>query len=265
MIGKWWYKQDSGHAVRESAFRTIFYSMGSICYGSLFLGPVSFIRQVAVLFRPAVQDEASLICLHECLFCIQTGITSVVDALVSRFNSWAFTYIGLYGYGYNDAALHATELFQKRGWTIIVSDDLVPNVLLLSSVVLGGVSGCFSQLMEHLDPLSITSLDDPITVAFAVGVVNGIVLTSVLFSVISSAVNAVIVCFATSPVDFDQNHPQLSDDMRNAWREVWPGALDLVDLRIAMASPALGCGPHFPNAADGLSSLFIPPGGGGNM
>jgi Plasma-membrane choline transporter len=239
--------------------------MGSICYGSLFLGPVSFIRQVAVLFRPTVQDEASLICLHECLFCIQTGITSVVDVLVSRFNSWAFTYIGLYGYGYNDAALHATELFQKRGWTIIVSDDLVPNVLLLSSVVLGGVSGCFSQLMEHLDPLSITSLDDPITVAFAVGVVNGIVLTSVLFSVISSAVNAVIVCFATSPVDFDQNHPQLSDDMRNAWREVWPGALDLVDLRIAMASPALGVGSHHPNAADGLTSLFIPPGGGGNM
>jgi hypothetical protein len=97
-------------------------------------------------------------------------------------------------------------------------------------------------------------------VAFAVGAVNGLVLTSVLFSLISSSVNAVLVLFATSPVDFDRTRPQLSDDMRNAWREVWPGALDVVDLRIALASPG-GTKRHHPhpNAAEGLSSLFIPP------
>lgn len=40
--------------------------------------------------------------------------------------------------------------------------------------------------------------------------------------------NAVIVLFATSPVDFEENHPELSEEMRSAWREVWPGYMDIM-------------------------------------
>jgi len=57
------------------------------------------------------------------------------------------------------------------------------------------------------------------------------VVSSVLFGIISSSVNAVIVLFAASPVDFEQNHPDLSEEMRNAWREVWPGCMDIMDVR----------------------------------
>ena len=82
----------------------------------------------------------------------------------------------------------------------------------------------------------------------SVGLVVGLVLTSVLFGIISSSVNAVIVCFAASPVDFEQNHPKLSQDMRSAWREVWPGCMDVVDLRVAVAaySAGNGTGEHQP-------------------
>ena len=73
-----------------------------------------------------------------------------------------------------------------------------------------------------------------------VGLVVGLVVTSVLFGIISSSVNAVIVCFAASPVDFEQNHPELSQDMRAAWREVWPGCMDVVDLRVAVAAYSSG-------------------------
>lgn len=72
------------------------------------------------------------------------------------------------------------------------------------------------------------------------GVVVGLVVTSVLFGVVSSSVNAVLVCFAASPVDFENNHPELSHEMRSAWREVWPGCMDVVDLRVALANPS----PH---------------------
>lgn len=72
----------------------------------------------------------------------------------------------------------------------------------------------------------------------SVGVVLGLVVTSVLFGIVSSSVNAVLVCFAASPVDFENNHPELSHEMRAAWREVWPGCMDVVDLRVALASPS---------------------------
>lgn len=92
------------------------------------------------------------------------------------------------------------------------------------------------------------------------GALVGLVVSSVLFGIISSSVNAVIVCFASSPVsccancftgivdlfrishvylikvDFHANHPDLSAEMRSAWREVWPGCMDVVDIRMAVAS-----------------------------
>jgi hypothetical protein len=216
---------------------TLFYYMGSICFGSLFVGPVRLLRQLSGFVRPTSAENASLMCLHECMNCIQTCISSCIDSIANSFNTWGFTYVGLYGYGFLDASEHASELFEKRGWTLIVSDDLVPNILLITSLVIGGVTGCFAHLISQMYGLHVSSLEDTGVVSFVEGVVIGLVLTSVLFGVISSSVNTVIVCFAASPVDFENNHPELSHEMRSAWREVWPGALDVMDDRLAMAPP----------------------------
>ena len=211
--------------------------MGSICLGSLCIGPIRVLRQLSALVRPTSPENASLMCLHECLNCLQTCISSCVDSLARNVNAWGFTYIGLYGYGFLDASYHASELFEKRGWTVIVSDDLVPNILLVVSLVIGGVTGSFAHLISHLVGLEVSSLHEPGLVSFAEGAAIGLVLTSVLFSVISSAVNTVIVCFAASPLDFETNHPELSHEMRSAWREVWPGALDEMEVRPGFTFP----------------------------
>ena len=76
----------------------------------------------------------------------------------------------------------------------------------------------------------------------SIGLGVGWVLTSVLFAIITASVNAVIVCFAGSPLEFERNHPELSGEMRSAWREVWPGCMDLVDMRVGIMTggpPAL--------------------------
>jgi hypothetical protein len=244
IIGNWWYQPDGQAVVKHSTFETIFYSMGSICFGSLVVGPVILIRQLSVLFRPN-SDEASLLCLHECLHCVQTCMTSCVDSLTESINPWAFTYIGLYGYGFVDSGQQATKLFQKRGWTTIVSDDLIPNVLVMTSLVIGGVTGCFGYLISGMHSLHVLSIDQPEIVSFATGFAIGLAMTSVLLGIIGSSVNAVLVCFASSPLDFERNHPELSHEMRSAWREVWPGALDMVDLRINLGMLS-SSGAHVP-------------------
>jgi hypothetical protein len=181
-------------------------------------------------------------------------VTFCVDSLAAQCNVWAYTYIGMYHYGFLDAGKHATELFEKRGWSTIVSDDLVPNVLFLTSLVIGGITGCFAHLLSQLDVFHHAAAgggnpadDDDATglTPFVEGVIIGLVLPSSVFSLISSSVNAVLVCFASSPLDFEMRHPELSHDMRAAWREVWPR--ELLDLEEAMpwALPS----PSFPSAA----------------
>jgi len=235
VIGRWWYTLDGdtssrGADLNHAFFRSFFYSIGSVCFGSLFVGPVRVLRQLSVFFRPPEQVN-SLMTLDECIHCIQSGLTNFVESLARRFSPWSFTYVGLYGYNIMDAGLRAAELFEKRGWTTIVSDELVPNVLLLITLAITGLTGVFAHLLEQFESLSLTATDEPLVTSFVVGALVGLVVSSVLFGIISSSVNAVIVLFAASPVDFEQNHPELSEEMRKAWREVWPGCMDIMDMR----------------------------------
>lgn len=89
-----------------------------------------------------------------------------MNNLAYRFNPWAFTYVGLYGYGLIDAGINSTELFEKRGWSTIVSDDLVPNVLLMQSLVIAGITGCFAHMLDNFEALSLSSLKEPISTSF---------------------------------------------------------------------------------------------------
>lgn len=41
-------------------------------------------------------------------------------------------------------------------------------------------------------------------------------------SVVASAVDTVIVCFAEAPHEFQMNYPQLSEQMVEAWRRTYP-------------------------------------------
>lgn len=54
------------------------------------------------------------------------------------------------------------------------------------------------------------------------GFIIGLVLSSILLSTIGSAVNAVIVCFAEGPAEFEANHPELSRQMRETWLQFYP-------------------------------------------
>jgi hypothetical protein len=169
-IGGWWFKPDGqssfcDEAVRKAFLSAVFFEFGSICFGSLFVGPARLIRQLSAFFRPS-QEDGVLLCLHEFLSCIQNCVSGCVDSLTDRFNPWALTYVGLYGYGFLEAGHNATALFEKRGWSTIVTDDLVPNVLLMFSLVIGGVTGVFGTLIEELDTLDFSTLDRPFLTAF---------------------------------------------------------------------------------------------------
>lgn len=233
-IGSWWFKTDS--ALNETFFRATICNFGSICYGSLFVGVVQFLRQITEGMRPH-HEESSLMCLYECSLFFQERLVTFVDNLADSFTPWAFTYIGLYHYGLKDSGHKVNELFDRRGWSRIVTDDLIPSVLTMVSLVIGGLSGSFAVILQALDGQGLTSFGHPVATSFTIGFLVGIVLSTVLFSMIESSVQGVIVCFAGSPVEFQRNHPDLSHEMRHAWKEVWPGSLDIEGLGVGVCVP----------------------------
>lgn len=207
--------------VKESFLRASSISFGSVCLGSLFIGPTNFLRHIADYIRPN-KEEA----VFKFFVVFQELIVSAIDFLNVRFCNWSFAYVGIYNYNYLDAGNIAQDLFHKRGWKKIIRDDILPNVLLLISLIIGGVVGCVAVLIEYLESTRLYTLNRPSLVAYIIGTLVGVVLSNVLFSIISSSVDAVIICFAGSPDEFEKNHPKMSQEVRLAWRDAWPGTLD---------------------------------------
>jgi len=110
-------------------------------------------------------------------------------------------------------------LFRNRGWTAIIADMMIDTVLFMVSLGVGLLIGIISVGIAAL-----VGQGDSATMAisFLIGCGFGYAISATLFSIVGSAVNTVIVCYAEAPNEFQSNHPELSNRMRDSWREAWP-------------------------------------------
>jgi hypothetical protein len=216
-VGTWWFTPHTANsccssAVTDSFKRAVTYSLGSICFGSLIVAILELIND---MLRRIQRNQRCGLC-----FCIIQCLLSYIERLVEYFNKWAFIYVGLYGYDYIEAGKNVCNLFKARGWTTIISDNLVIRCLsmmawsvgLLTAVLVTGLAyatGLGNGLVAYLTCWH---------VGFLVGWVNA----SVLMGVLAHAVDTIIVCFAEAPLEFDENHPELSSEMHTSWALAWP-------------------------------------------
>ncbi|KAL7470443.1 hypothetical protein ACHAXS_010696 [Conticribra weissflogii] len=224
VVGTWWFSPDEASSccskgITDSFIRATTTSFGSICFGSLL---VAIIETLKTLVQSATADDdtggcaAFLLCLVECLL-------SCLEGILEYFNKFAYIYVGLYGYSYLEAGKNVFTLFQQKGWTVIINDDLVSNTLSLFCLVIGLLTGAIGLVMNETNPSWFEGFKEAgMGVAFGFSFLIGIVISSIMLSLVDSSVNTVVVCFAEGPAEFEQNHPKLSSEMREAWMKVYP-------------------------------------------
>lgn len=128
-------------------------------------------------------------------------------------------YVGLYGFSFMEAGSSVMNLFRMRGWTTIITDYMVDTVLFMVSLGVAVLTGILGILVAAAMQMSDgTNLG----LSFIIGFMVGYAMCTTLFSIVSSGVNTVIVCYAEAPNEFQQNHPMLSERMRLSWRQAWP-------------------------------------------
>mmetsp|Transcript_22620 Transcript_22620/g.48686 ORF Transcript_22620/g.48686 Transcript_22620/m.48686 type:complete len:575 (+) Transcript_22620:176-1900(+) len=219
-VGTWWFVPTEGssccsNGVRDSFIRSVTTSFGSICLGSLLVAIIETSKQMVKSLRESEDGGGIFLCIAECLLaCLQD--------LVEYFNKWAFVFVGLYGYTFIEAGKNVINLFKTRGWTTIITDSLAQSVLSMLSVAVGLITGLVTLAIAHVEGMVFGDELGASAAAFFIGFIIGMVLTSTLMTLVSSAVNTVIVCYAEAPAEFQQNHPKLSEDMRATWRQAWP-------------------------------------------
>lgn len=92
------------------------------------------------------------------------------------------------------------------------------------SLAVGLATGIVGLIMGSANPNMFADLgiESGAGGGFFIGLLTGFLFSGVLFSVVGSAVNTVIVLYAEAPAEFERNHPQLSHEMRSAWTAAWP-------------------------------------------
>ena len=160
---------------------------------------------------------ALLACIVECLLiCLRSWL--------EYFNSWAFCYVGLYGYSYLDAGRNVVRLFSERGWTVFISDRLVFRVLFLANLGVGALTGLLCMLVGwivmmiapgHVNVGALHGL-------FWIGFIIGLYVSGTLLFVVESATRTAMILFAESATEFAQVHEELHQDLKDGWSKSYP-------------------------------------------
>ncbi|CCW60084.1 unnamed protein product [Phytomonas sp. EM1] len=169
-------------------------SFGSICFGSLLVAIIEFIRS---LVDSSGREDSFLACILDC-------ILGCIEMILEYFNTYAFVHVAIYGCGYIEAAKRTFELFSQCICKALFNDCLVNPTLVISSFCLSLVLGIASGLIDWNLATGI--------IAFLMS----LCISTILFSPIRSAVVTIFVCFADAPEALERSDPSLYQKIRDA-------------------------------------------------
>lgn len=112
---------------------------------------------------------------HDVIVCLMDCLLSVIERLVEWFNTYAFSYVAIYGLSFTNASRRVWRLLMDRGWTALINDSLTSGVLVwgaLSSGVVVALCVLFvGAAMSLVDPSALLSGVGPYmgTLGFFVG------------------------------------------------------------------------------------------------
>jgi hypothetical protein len=217
-------------------------SFGSVCLGSLVVPPLDVLHFFLLFICPQSSTKPRSISLtatdhssHDVGSIMgdksvksdvspasfQPQMTSPLDGIMTYFNDFGFTYVGIYRKSFISSSEKATEIFKARGWSGVVADRLIPYILRIICYLITFGSGFFGLVVEEYDGYSFTNFRKPTSTAFIIGCFVGYVLSSVCLKVVESTVSTVLVCFSVAPYAFKYHHPMLSNEMRASWGGTW--------------------------------------------
>jgi hypothetical protein len=189
----------------ESFKRATTYSFGSICFGSLMVAIISFLRSVLNLSDDRDSVAGAVL---DCLL-------GILEDLLRYFNTYAFTQVAIYGKPYIEAAKSTWELVKSSGVGAIINDNLIGSVLSLSSLFIGLIGGVLS-LITFIIYSGSKDLSERLS-AFFIGMLGAGLIGWCSLAIISSGVTTFFVCLAEDPNALQRTDPNTYEIIRSQY------------------------------------------------
>ncbi|CAF2064323.1 unnamed protein product [Rotaria magnacalcarata] len=212
-VGDWWFTSDgSGHyGMSNSIKRAFTTNLGTICFGSLFEAVIKSLRFFTGNGRR-----------KNCLTCIIDYMLQILEKSIGYLNEWAFTFAALTGQGYIQASRSFIELFKKRGWTAIVNDSIVGITLMIINLGIGLISAVVGGTIMHYMITESSEITGFVIFIACISFLIGILMSSIITTLLKSCVRAVFVCFALNPAALGATHPEHLQKLTKVWHKFYP-------------------------------------------
>jgi len=219
VVGCWWFTNNDA-AVSGSLKRASTTSLGSICFGSLIVAILKTLRLLVRQFRKANERGG-----RSCLFIAHCAeyMLSIIEHYARYLNSYAYCFVALYGKDFRTAGREVQAMFDQRGWTAVINDDLVSKTLGVANLGVGAVTGFAGGLSMYLgyagsEAVNLHWVGAVALLSFFVGML----LAFTVSGVITSAVRTVFVCYAKASDVLEQTRPEANQRLTRAWLKFYP-------------------------------------------
>ena len=189
----------------KALFRTLTINLGSISMGSMITSIIKTLRVILEGLRRSNDGNPSFTV-------IMAGFTlKWIECIARYFNSYAFTYIAIYGKNFTASAKKTWDLIQNCGLDAIINDDIIGGTIMFSACIVAALTGfCGAFWAVH------SGIENWFWgVGFPCALV-GFVLGVVTFNVVESAVLSIYVCFAEDPDALYYNDRDLYEKLTDA-------------------------------------------------
>lgn len=215
IVGQWWFDDGDSqqYSVRKSIKRAFTTSFGTIACGSLLEALIKAFRRSS---ENTNRNNRSIFA------CIIGCILQLIEKLIRYLNEWAFIFAALTGQGFVQASKSFIELFKKRGWTAIINDTLIGTTLVIINLgiaIMSAVAGGLTVYFISDEPLEKLPA---IIILVSASFIIGLLMSSIITSIITSCVRTVFVCFALNPAALGATHPDHLQNLSKVWHKFYP-------------------------------------------
>ncbi|SAM00846.1 hypothetical protein [Absidia glauca] len=212
------YFNTGPHPSLPSLKRAMTTSLGSICFGSLLIALIEFLRYLIAVLRGSTDNPilGIFLCIVDCLIgCFQ--------GFFEWFNNYAFSGVAIYGKSYIQSAKRTWTLIKDRGVEAIINDNLINNVLFLGGLLVGVLCSLLGYLYLEISRPAFNQQGNMTPVVVMVCFIVGISMFSTISMTISSGVSTTFVCLAEDPQALQRTQPELFEKIRQTWPRVVQG------------------------------------------
>ncbi len=182
---EWWFSQGLREPTFMAFLRAVTYDFGPICFGSLWIAPMQVLNP-RYLFK------------------------------------YAFTYVGIYGYGLLPAGRKVKTLFAGEGATVAKNDLNVEYALLFVNLTVALCTCALSLMIIENGNSRLTAGLQPYA-RFLCGFMSfflGLAISAVMTSVIDAANKLVFVLFLENPHVLEVTHNDEHNQLASAWKMI---------------------------------------------